>query len=678
MIIDNEFTISTYNGQRDLQLTNGVPSGIISGSLQHNQYQKFIGNIKFIYGSQKVDGSIPTLLKENNNTVSAQSTLTSLKSGSSYYFVSHKRDPVTGLRITFPYSIPAVSGLGSSVDTTTVSFNNPSVIYVADDACLNPIPLTATISNGVNGVPYTFVVKTTGINGSPSVVPLSGTVLCNSSQKAIVPVSVLFNTANNVVVSLELYNNNGLVATDALAMICGEQAIPTPIEAQSFVAADVSGGSVDENFLSQAVSSTCPQEYINLGKPDIFLNHNKITYLNDDDMTNPMPISVSVINTKKDNYEYTYKFNIVSDTGNPVVSPATGSVYANTYRCGSAASYSSGNFSAMLAFNGAKTVVLNVQLIDKNIVLDNDYINVVYKRNDPHTDYSTYATCPVIANSSYTYNLADGSGGTAAVSNTLAGLIPGRKYHYSYEGVAANWPSHIYPRSGTFYPDSDQMVLNNMFVFDPFMDNGCSDCFPFSTGAAYLSEPYTKKFSIVKLNVKPELPGCAEGTDKYINVYCDDCLTKPTPTPTPTVTTTPTNTPTPTVSFTPSQTPTNTVTPTATRTPTPTTTPTVTPSIGSFITLNSVNNWTYAINNQTVLRFVPISSTYNSVTIRIPGSVSASNTVFLPSVTNLIVNSNSYGQLIYNSSAVENRAIELNFNSITYAGTIQNLNTNLV
>lgn len=654
MIIDNEFTISTYNGQRDLQLTAGVPSGMVSGSLQHSQYQKFLNNIKFIYGSQLPDGSIPTFLKNTNNTPSAQSTLTALKSGSAYYFVSHKRDPNSGLRVTFPYSIPAVSGIGSSVDTTTVSFNNPAVVYVAEDACLNPIPLTATVSNGVNGVPYTFLVKTTGLNGSPSVVPSSGTVLCNSNQKAIVPVSVLFNTANNVVVSIELYNNNGLVATDGLVMICGEQAIPTPIEAQSFVSAEVTTPSVDESFLSQAVSSTCPQEYINLGKPDVFLNHNKITYLNDDDMTNPMPISVSVINTKKDNYEYTYRFNLVSDTGNPTISPATGSVYANTYRCGSASSYSSGNFSAMLAFNGAKTVVLNVQLMDKNVVLDNDYINVVYKRNDPHTDYTTYATCPVIASSAYTYNLADGSGGTTTISNTLAGLIPGRKYHYSYEGVAANWPSHIYPRSGTFFPDSDQMVLNSVFVFDPFIDNGCSDCFPYSTGAAYLSEPYTKKFSIVKLNVKPEMPGCSEGTDKYLNVYCDDCLTKPTPTPTMTPSATPVVTP--------------------TRTPTPT----ATPSIGSFITLNSANNWTFAINNQTILKFTPINSIFTTIVIRIAGTINTSNNVFLPSVTNLVVNNNSYGQLIYNAAVVENRNIELTYNSVSYVGVIQNLNTNLV
>ena len=658
MIIDNEFTISQYDGQQDLQLTNGVPSGIVSGSIQHNQYQTFLSNIKLIYGSQKPDGSIPTLLKNPDNTISSQSTLTSLKSGQSYYFVSHKRNPGNGLRVVFPYFVPTVNGITESVvDKALVSFNNPSVLYVPDDACTGPLPVTATVSNAVNGFPYTFIVKATGVNGSPSVVPASGTILCNSDAKGIIPLSVLFNTANNVVVTLELMKNNNLVCTDSMVLICGEEVIPTPVSAQSFEALEHTETKITPEFLSQAVSSTCPQEYVNIGKPDIFLNHDKVVYLNSSDITNPLPISVSVINTKKDNYEYTYRFNISSDTGNPVITPSTGSVYANTYKCGAGSSYSSGNLSAMLALNGAKTAVVNVQLMDKGVVVDNDYINVIYKRTDAHTDYSTYVVCPSLDNSNYQINLSSTNNGSTSITTTISGLSAGRKYYYSFDGVAANWPAHIYPRSGTFYPDESSFALNNMFVFDSVIEDGCSDCFPYSTGAAYSSAPYTQKFSIVKLNVRPEAPGCVDGTDKYYNIYCNNCLIQPTPT----ITTTPTMTP----------------TPTQTATPTSTPTPTPTPSLSSFINLNLANNWTFSVNGQIIAKFTPADSSLNSITLRISNNTNVSGNVFLPNVTNVVIGNNSYGQLIYNASVLENKGIAATLNNITYNGTINNLNTYL-
>jgi hypothetical protein len=667
MIIDNEFTIASYDGQQDLQLTSGNPVGIPVGSIDSQQYRKFIDNVKLIYGSQKPDGSIPTFFKNQDNSISSQSTLTSLKSGASYYFVSHSKNPTDGLKTIFPYYVPTVGGIAQgSVDKALVSFNNPSVLYVPDDACINPIPITVKVSNAANSFPYTFMVRATGINGSPSVVPSSGTILCNNDQDGIIPISVLFNTTNNAVVTIELLKNNSLVCTDSMVMICGEEVIATPASALVFSEPSVKERSIDNDFLSQSVSASCPQEYVNLGKPDIFFNHEKIQYLMDSDLSNPLPISVSVINTKKDNYEYNYNFSLTSDTGNPAITPSSGSLFANTYKCGVGSSYSSGNLTSMLSMNGAKTVVLNVQLLDKGKVLDNDYINVVYKRNDAHTDYRTYVSCPIIGNTNNVIDMNNSNNGSVNISNTVSELSVGRKYYYMFDGVSANWPSFIYPRSGTFFADTETVTLNNIFYFDSTTEEPCSDCFPFSTGAAYSTASYDKKFSIVKLNVKPETPGCTDGTDKYINIYCDDCLIRPTPPVTPTPTITPTLTVTPTIPL----------TSTPTQTPTPTLTQTPTPSVSSFIILNTANNWTYSINNQVVVRFIPQDSSLNSIVVRIL-NINLSSQPFLPSISNILIGGNSYGQLIYNGSLLEQKPISVTISSIIYSGAITSLNTNL-
>jgi hypothetical protein len=633
MIIDNEFSIVHYDGKQDLQLTSGVPSGIVSGSIQHSQYTKFIQNIKVIYGTQKPDGTIPIFFKNEDNTISSQSTLTSLSSEESYYFVSNKKEYSTGLRTVFPYYVPTVGGQTDlSLDKTLVSFNNPAVLYVPDDSCTLPLPITATVSNAINGVAYNFNIRATGVNGNPSVVPQSGTIMCNSNQQGIIPISVLFNSANNVVVTVELLKNNSMVCTDSMVMICGEQIIATPVNAQSFVALDDSQPSVDSSFLSQAVSSTCPQEYINIGKPDIFLNHDKITYLTDQQVGAPLPINVSAINTKKDNYEYGYRFVLIGDTGNPVITPSSGSLYANTYKCGTGSSYSSGNFSSMLSMNGAKTVVLGVQLLDNGKILDNDYINIVQRRDNSYTDYTTYVACPAIDNNSV-FNLTAGSNSSINIPNVVSGLTVGRKYYYSFEGISANWPAQIYPRSGTFNAVGTSITLNNMFIFDSILDDGCEDCFPFSTGAGYSSAPYLKKFSIIKLNVRPETPGCSGGTDKYLNIYCDDCLIRPTPTITPTLTVTPTNTPTPSVTSTLTPTPTTTVTSTKTPTPTPTPAPSFTHSLvfaGTTVGSNGVNfGGTNAVNGDS-LEFTalsPLAGVPVTTQITIGGNVVAVATI---------------------------------------------------
>jgi len=158
-----------------------------------------------------------------------------------------------------------------------------------------------------------------------------------------------------------------------------------------------------------------------------------------------------------------------------------------------------------------------------------------------------------------------------------------------------------------------------------------------------------------------------------------------TPTPTITSTVTPTQTctitPTPTItqtSVTPTPTPTSTVTPSVTLTATPTTTPTRTPTptpAGSIV-LNSANNWTFNLDNNTILRFIPQSDSQNGAVISIVSNqVSLIPNNSLPSVSNIVYGNNNYGQLIYNGPIFENKRLSFTIDNTTFNGNITFLNT---
>ena len=539
MIINNEFTIAHYDGKSPLKLTSGSVDGITAGSITETQYRRFVDNIKTIYGSQRPDGSIPTFFKNIDNTINSASTLLELQPNNSYYFISNTKDS-SGNRIAFPYYVPTISGVSNgTIDEVLVNIDVANINYIPDDSCTNPLPITATVSNGINGLAYGYVISATGAGGSPTVAPTSGTITCNNDKAGSIPFTVLFNDANNVVISVKLLKENNVVCSDSSIFICGDQILPLPINISSQSVVEVLSNDTNGNRFGTQSTVSCPQEYTNAGKPDISFNQPRLTALSNSSLDNPIPVSVSIRNTKKDNYEYNYRFTIVGDTGNAIILPSSGSVYSNSYKCDTGGSFSSGNFTAMLQMNGAKNAVLDVKLYDKGKVLDNDQINFVYQPSDA----PVFINCPSISNSGNIIELNTSNTNHTNISNTISQLVPGRKYSYSFSGMSANWPSYVYPASGSFFADAETITINNMFYFNS--TTGCPDCFPYSTGIGFSDSISTKKFSIVKLSIKPYDPGCDDGTDKLINIYCNDCLVKPTPTITPTATATPTPTPTP-------------------------------------------------------------------------------------------------------------------------------------
>lgn len=132
----------------------------------------------------------------------------------------------------------------------------------------------------------------------------------------------------------------------------------------------------------------------------------------------------------------------------------------------------------------------------------------------------------------------------------------------------------------------------------------------------------------------------------------------------------------PIVSPTPTATTTPTQTPTATTPSTPTTTPTITPSPMINISLNTANNWTYSLDNNIILKFTPLNSSFNNIVIRIPLlGVSLISNNSLPSVSNIVYGVSSYGQLIYNGPIFENKPIQVISGLATYQGNILSQNT---
>lgn len=375
MIINSEYTIAQYDGKMDLALTGVYPAPHITiGSIQDTQYRTFINNIKAIYASQQEDGTIPIFYKNSDNTINTSgSTLTSLKSSESYYFVSYSEDPNTQNKTIFPYTIPSLSGtVCGTADGALVNFDHASVLYVPTDGCATPLPITATVSNTINGYQYYFDTKIVSTGNNSRIYPSGGSVVCNNNENGKIALSVLLNGENSAVLELSLKTSqdDSIICTDTMALVCGDDTYITALSSQAFNTL-----SSTDNIDIQSVSSNIPA-YVNIGKPDIKFALPKINKLNNTQLKNPIPLDVVITNTKKDNYAYTYNFTLSSSTlaTSPTITPTSGNIYANTYK-NDDSSYSSGDFSCILEMKGAKDVVVNVDLIDKGKIIDSDSIS---------------------------------------------------------------------------------------------------------------------------------------------------------------------------------------------------------------------------------------------------------------------------------------------------------------
>lgn len=135
--------------------------------------------------------------------------------------------------------------------------------------------------------------------------------------------------------------------------------------------------------------------------------------------------------------------------------------------------------------------------------------------------------CPVVTFSDP--DVLDSSGQIYAyLTANASGLVPGKSYSYSVNGIGSNWPSRVAPLSGTINPASNNYDINLVFNFSP-KSNGIDD----SKFLPYNLDPDSDKdyirsnlYSILELSVNPEdasLNYCSAATDTTV-IRCNQCL----------------------------------------------------------------------------------------------------------------------------------------------------------
>lgn len=134
MIIDSQFFITNYTGKLPLSLMS-MPSGFLPDPVKVSEYNRFIQNIDTIYATQNIDGEIPKFWTRRTQTVNEmgniaytyephpESTLTSLSSLSSYYFILRDNSSV-------PVKIPVNGG-------ETIGFNDISSLPIVNSITSN-------------------------------------------------------------------------------------------------------------------------------------------------------------------------------------------------------------------------------------------------------------------------------------------------------------------------------------------------------------------------------------------------------------------------------------------------------------------------------------------------------------------------------------------------------------
>jgi hypothetical protein len=202
MIIDNVFNIKTYLGSEPLPLIN-APVALASNS----NYITFINNITAIYGTQAVNGAIPTFYKVGN-LVDNNSSLKVLEPRKSYYFISKSN-------VTFPYNI-AYSGLlmpfTSFENCPTVNLSNDIVTLTSTSG--NYYYMNQNINNLNIGEDYKYSFKVVNSNWPITIVPTSGDLQSSQSANNVGAIIRFDNDANVTNYSTFLPPNTNLDQLD--------------------------------------------------------------------------------------------------------------------------------------------------------------------------------------------------------------------------------------------------------------------------------------------------------------------------------------------------------------------------------------------------------------------------------------------------------------------------------
>jgi photosystem II stability/assembly factor-like uncharacterized protein len=585
MIIYSLKTSFTYKNNESLDLLT-IPENSFDNNL-YIDYNNFINSVSFIYGDQKLDGSIPvfwTRIKDNNTLereADPNSTLRSLQSNHHYYIVLLDNSK---LPVKIPTPIDSSKFLGK---------NNYSNIKCDDIDCDNQLTINSTahrslLLNNDTGHSADIHIELSGLKPNSSylytIEPIisnwpyklsqySGEILRNSpltnlglvnsaidtkfiylpdiSSSGSGPLIDITNTdyKNNIfsLLSLKIFNeSNSLVAKDTISILC-------------------------DNCITSSITDKC-------ARIDIL---SKNIVLSSGDSSVKLIGSCYNLNP---NSKYIYNFYSNNSNWPCFISPVSGIVSIDSLYAQDTIIYGSGNIEAVLQFNNnlqeTSNLAYNIPEYTSEVFFDkNIYTNLgLYISSESEDCDTAFDNTNILCNSclsskslgnclnSISINInnsnlqypilssvsrpgaeilvpEDCCNKTQTLTTTISGLCANHQYTYEW----TSYPDiRIIPTSGYLSINDDSTILQSLYNLN------------------------NNQISSIKLKI-------FDG-DKYVEdnvlIRCNNGCFKPSPTPTPTNTTTPTVTPTNTITRT--ATPTNTVT--RTTTPTNTVTRTTTPT----------------------------------------------------------------------------------------------------
>lgn len=191
-MINSQFFITHYTGRESLDLMS-IPTAFANDPIKISEYERFIQSIDTIYGSQNLDGEIPKFWTRRTQTIDAlgnivysnephpESTLTSLTSMASYYFILRDSSdvpvkiPINGGEV---YGFTDISSLPIVASVTSCTSALPTGT-TCSQITLKDNNLTDIIFNLENLRPYdsyVYEIGSIGANWPVDVTPVSGLI----------------------------------------------------------------------------------------------------------------------------------------------------------------------------------------------------------------------------------------------------------------------------------------------------------------------------------------------------------------------------------------------------------------------------------------------------------------------------------------------------------------------
>lgn len=115
-------------------------------------------------------------------------------------------------------------------------------------------------------------------------------------------------------------------------------------------------------------------------------------------------------------------------------------------------------------------------------------------------------------------------------SADLSDLIPGQKYQYTYKSIDSNWPTLIYPLSGTISSDSSSASISSRLTFcrSTGLCDGADNLLDYTYDNSSLYSEGLERYSSIVLEVKPvDCTSMPTSTSNAMLVRCDNCLPIP-------------------------------------------------------------------------------------------------------------------------------------------------------